>query len=304
MGSINKDIQVRTDRWPEPGETVMAKDQLTIGGGKAANRAFIACKLGAPALLLARLGDDQEAEEAIRPLQDMGVNLDHVKRMEGQRTGLSLIAVRPDGKKSILLAGNVNKNWEEDGPRKVGDAILAAPEGSVLSVDLEIPAEVVKQALKAAKERGFLVVLDPSPASDFREEYFELADFITPNKTEAESLVGFEVKDPESGFRACAAMAEKGARHALVKLGKEGWVMISEGNRVHVPAPKAKVVDTTGAGDAFAGALAFALWEKQKPAEALRFAAVASTLATEVYGSQPAYPDREKVEKKMAESEE
>ncbi|MFD2999441.1 ribokinase [Pontibacter toksunensis] len=301
LGSINKDIQVRTERWPEPGETLLAQEFMTLGGGKAANRAFLARKLGAPALLLARTGDDHEAKGALRPLEEIGVNLEHVKPIQGEHTGLSMIVVRSDGKKTIILSANVNQNWEQEGPELVKQAISEAPNNSVLSVDLEIPAVVVKQALKAAKKRGFTVVLDPSPTDALEEEYYETADFLTPNKSEAEAIVGFKIKNKEDGFRACKAIQEKGARNVIIKLGKEGYVMLSEDEQHFVPAPNVAVTDTTGAGDAFAGALTFALWDGQEASDALRFAVTASSLATETYGSQPAYPDKATIERKMAE---
>lgn len=274
---------------------------MTLGGGKAANRAYLVRKLGAPSLLLARTGDDNEAEKALRPLKEIGVNLEHVKQSQGQHTGHSMIVVRPDGKKTIILSANANQKWEPEAPDLVKQAVSEAPEGSVLTVDLEIPATVVQQALKAAKERGFLTVLDPSPTSALKEEYYQLADFLTPNKSEAESMVGFEIENKEDGFKACEAMQEKGTRHVIVKLGEDGFVMLSDDQRHFVPAPDVQVTDTTGAGDAFAGALAFALWERQDALRALRFAVATSSLATEAYGSQPAYPDRETIESKMAE---
>ncbi|MCC9138330.1 ribokinase [Pontibacter silvestris] len=301
LGSVNKDIQVRADRWPEPDETLMAKDLLTISGGKAANRAYIASKLGAPSILLARLGDDNEAEEALGPLREIGVNLDHTKRLQNQRTGLAMITVRPDGKKTIIAAGNANSNWEAGSADEVERVILEAPSNSVLTLDLEIPASVVKKALEAARKRDFWVVFDPSPTSQVKEEYYELADFMTPDLTEAERLVGFNIETKEDGFNACEAILKKGARHALLKMGDKGYIMITDGKSTHLPAPDVQVTDTTGAGDAFAGAFGFALWDGQTPADAMRFAAVASSLAVETYGSQPAYPDRNAIENKLAE---
>ncbi len=302
MGSINKDIQVRVDRWPKPGETQQADDLLMLSGGKAANRAYMACKLGVPSVLISRLGDDPEAEEALQPLREMGVNLEHTRRVPGQRTGLAMIAVRPDGDKSILAAGNANQHWEQDAPALVEKVISAAPAGSVLTLDLEIPAFVVRQAIKAARARGFQIVLDPSPTNQVEASYYKAADFITPDRSEAEQLVGFEIKSKEDGFRACEAILQKGAPNALVKMGELGYVMITDGTREHIAAPDAHVVDKTGGGDAFASAFACALLEGKSASGALRFAAAASSLAVEAYGSQPAYPDREAIEKKMAES--
>lgn len=212
-----------------------------------------------------------------------------------------MIAVRPDGKKTILLAGNANEKWEPESADEVEKIVKEAPEGSVLAVDLEISASVVKKAVDVAKKRNFKIIMDPSPTGKFQDEYFKLADFLTPNQSEAESLVGFEIQSVDDGFSACEAMLEKGAKHSMVKMGNNGYVFIVGGNKTHLPAFKARVNDTTGAGDAFAGAFAFDIWEGQKPEEAIRFAAAASTLAVEGYGSQPAYPDREAMEEKLKE---
>jgi ribokinase len=300
LGSINKDIQVRANRWPEPGETLLVKDLLTTGGGKAANRAYFIAKLGAPSVLLGRVGDDSEAGEALRSLEEAGVNLEHVKRLPGQRTGLAMVVVRPDGDKTILLAANANENWESEGSERAEQVLLEAPEGSVLVLDLEAPAAVVKRALEAAKERGFTVIMDPSPTGNLLDKYWTLTDFIAPNLSEAESLVGFEIKNKEDGFRACEAMLKKGVRHAIVKMGSKGYLMMTNEHREHFPAPDVQMVDTTGAGDAFAGAFAFAIWEGQEAKNAFHFAAVASSLAVEAYGSQPAYPDKKTIKNKLA----
>lgn len=301
LGSINLDIQVKADRWPKPGETLLVSDLLTIGGGKAANRAYLTSKLKAPSLLLARLGEDNEADKVLSPLNNMGINLKYVKKLKGQRTGLSMITVRPDGEKTILLAGNVNNNWEEEGAKAVEKVILEAPSDSILTVDLEVTPSVVHIALKTAKKRNFIVVLDPSPANLFKDEYFQLADYITPNISEAESMTNLEIKNVDDGFAACEALIKKGSRSALVKMGDKGTVVIDNGDKEFIPALDARVIDTTGAGDAFTGAFAFAIWDSQKTSDAIRFAISASTLAVEKYGSQPAYPDLEAIEKKLEE---
>lgn len=303
LGSINKDIQVRADRWPEPGETLEVKDLLTLGGGKAANRAYLSGRLGAPTLLLGRLGQDPEADEVLQGLQQWGVNLEQVRRLPGQRTGLALVVVRPDGDKTILEAPNANQHWEPEGPDRVAQVIAGAPENSILTLDLEVPGPVVRRALEAAREKKLRVLLDPSPADRLDDACYQLADLLTPNTSEAARMVGFPVESPEDGFRACRKILERGARQALVKLGSQGYVMILEGREKHLPAPPAKVVDTTGGGDAFISALAFALWEGQPLEEAIGFGAAASSLAVAGYGAQSSYPDRAAIEAKIREAE-
>lgn len=296
LGSTNVDIQMRAPRSPGPSETLPVTDFLMVGGGKGANRAFFGRKLGAPTVLLGRVGDDLLAEEALRPLRAIGVDLRQTRAVPKTPTGVAAILVRPDGQKTILLAENANDRWEPEGAEEVARACRSAPPESVLSLDLEIPPVVAARALEAARERGLSVVLDPSPADRYRESYGPLADFVTPNPVEAEQLTGIRVESLEDAFRAGRALCDRGVAHALVKLGARGTVLVNEEGERHFPAPHVDPVDTTGAGDAFAGALAFALWERQPTADAVRFAIAASALATTAYGSQASYPERGRID--------
>ncbi len=148
VGSINMDVQVRTDRWPDEGETLLARDFLMTGGGKAANVAFLARRPGRSARLFGHVGHDVLADEALRSLEDAGVDLGGVRRVEGSATALSMIVVRPDGEKTIILAPNAN---DADG---VAEAIGSAPAGSVLVVDLEVPEDVVRRASGSSASGG------------------------------------------------------------------------------------------------------------------------------------------------------
>jgi ribokinase len=292
LGSANVDLQVRAERWPGPSETLPVTDFLMVGGGKAANTAYLGRKLGAPTVLLARVGDDPLADEALRPLAAVGVELQHARRVPGAATGVAMIAVRPDGQKTILLAENANDRWEAGAVAHVERVLVAAAPGSVLVLDLEISPDVVWGALRAARARGLRVVLDPSPADRYEARYGEFVEFLTPNAGEAERLSGSPVRDLDEAFQAARALCDQGVDQVLVKMGAAGCALVSEEGERHFPAPAVEPVDTTGAGDAFAGALAFALWEGKSPAEAVRFAVATSALATTQYGSQAAYPDR------------
>lgn len=296
LGSVNVDFQVRTEHWPKPGETVLATDFLMISGGKAANIAYLSRKLGVNALLLARLGDDQLADRALDPLQKLGVDLSGVRRVKGCATGASFITVRADGDKAIVLAGNANSRWNSEDEEAVEKSVADAPPGSVLAVDLEISVQIARTAILAARRRQHQIVLDPSPANRLENDLYGLADYLTPNNSEAEELTGIRVQSVEEGFRAGEALLKRGARAAMVKLGAEGCAFTAPGRRVHVrPAPH-KTIDATGAGDAFAGALSVALLERHAPEDAARFAAAAASIAVTRYGSQPSYPDRAQLE--------
>jgi ribokinase len=299
VGSVNVDLQARAERWPGPGETLPVRDFLLVGGGKAANVAVLARRLGADAALAARVGDDPLAEIALGPLRDAGVDLGGVRAAEGCHTGVSMITVRDDGEKTILLADNANGRWERERLDDLRGVIEKAPRGSVLTVDLEVPSFVVSTALDAAASRGLVRVLDPSPGDRVTDELLERAEWVTPNPGEAARILDHGVEDVDDAFEAAAELCRRGARYAVVKMGAEGSVLVGDGVREHVPAIEVEPVDTTGAGDAFAGALSVALLEGRRPVEAVRFAVVVSALAVTGYGSQQAYPARRDVDARL-----
>ena len=296
LGSVNVDFQVRVDRAPEVGETLLGHEFVRLGGGKAANVAFLARRLGIAATLLAQVGDDELGACALEPLRAAGVDLDAVGTVEGAMPGISMIAVPPDGKKMIVLAPNANLVWSDADAARAAQAIGRAPPGSVLVVDHEVPAAVVDRALDAARGRGLRTVLDPSPAERVTDPQIAGADVVVPNPKEAEGLTGIAVSDVGSARDAGHTLVGRGAGAACVKLPDGGCLLVGEGRTVHVPPRPVEVTDATGAGDAFAGALAVALLERRPLLEAACFGAAASHLAVTGYGSQPAYPGRERLE--------
>ncbi|MBO1073619.1 ribokinase [Roseomonas marmotae] len=296
LGSINADFQVRVPGAPAVGITQPASDFLRVGGGKAANRAFLARRLGHPAWLLGRVGDDDLRQQALAPLREAGVDLDGVSVAEGVATAVSMIAVLPDGKKSILLAGNANDAWGEPEAEAVARTIARAPGGSLLSLDHEVPGFVVAQAVRAARTRGLPVLLDPSPSDRVDPDILAHVTAVSPNPDEAEGVTGIAVKDVSTAIAAARWFAERGVELAFVKLGDGGCVLLRDGRATHIPPVPMEVVDSTGAGDAFAGGLAVALLEGMPPFEAALFATAASHRAVTGYGSQQAYPDRAEIE--------
>jgi ribokinase len=297
LGSINADFQVRTDRRPEISETVLAHDFVRLGGGKAANVALLACKCGVPSQLFAHVGDDDLAEQAMKPLRDIGVDLSCVSRVAGHATGVAMITVPPDGKKGIVMAPNANQIWSDDDAAHIAQAISKAPQNSVLVVNCEIPDFVSERAMQAARQNGFSIVLDPSPADRAKNSLLRLTDIVVPNSGEAQQLTGIECCDVHSATRAGDCLLERGVKAACIKLPDGGCVMVSEEQIIHVCAAPVEVVDTTGAGDAFAGAMAIALLEQRPYPEAVGFAVATSHCAVTRYGSQPAYPSREEIKR-------
>lgn len=297
LGSVNADFQIRVDRYPRPGETLPGRDFVRLGGGKAANVAFLARRFGAEATLLAQVGEEEALRaQALGALDEAGVDLSLVGSTPDAETGVALIIVPPDGKKGIVLAGNANDCWPPQATARAADAVERAPQGSVLVADLEVPAEVVAAVLGAATGRAMPVVLDPSPADRAAGDLLKACTAVTPNTAETQTLVGVEVTNPESAVQAARVLAERGAALPLVKLPDGGCVLLDAGRAYHVPPEPVEVVDSTGAGDAFAGAFAVGMLEGMGPVEAACLAVAASSLAVRTYGSQPSYPERHEVD--------
>jgi ribokinase len=295
LGSINADFAMRVACPPAPGEMRLATDFARFGGGKAANVAFLARRLGVPARLFGRVGDDALREQALAPLRGAGVDLAGVTTVPDAATAVSMIAIPPDGNKSIVLANNANDAWTMADVEPLVAALAAAPPGSALVADYEVPDFVVERAVAAAGERGLTTVIDPSPA--MRVDLGRLAGsaVLTPNPTEAEGLTGIRIDDVGAAAAAADRLRGRGVRALCIKFGA-GGCLVAETDRKWVihPVP-VSVVDKTGAGDAFAGALAVALMEGRSFVEAAAFAAAASHLAVTAYGSQPAYPTRDRI---------
>lgn len=299
LGSINADFQVRVERRPQPSETLEAADFVRLSGGKAANVSYFARLLDLPSSLMGHVGDDDLAEQALAPLREVGVDIDEVKKIPGQSTGVSMITVPPDGKKGIVLASNANRAWSRAEVDQVVEKVYAASSEAVLVLDCEVPVFVLEQAAAAAKEKGIKVIIDPSPADKVTDALIAMADFITPNAGEARKLTRITCEDFDSAACAGDKLIELGAKAACIKLSDGGCVFVRQEECLHIVPTPVEVNDTTGAGDAFAGALAVALTEQKSDIDAVRFAVAASHLAVTGYGSQTALPKRGEIEDLM-----
>lgn len=297
LGSINADFQVRTERRPEIGETVAAHGFSRFGGGKAANVAFFARKLDVDVRLFGHVGDDELAKQALAPLRDSGVDLSGVREVVGKDTGLAMVMVPPDGKKGIVMASNANETWSAEDSARLVLALRDAPPGSMLVADCEIAISALEQAMRTARQCGIKIILDPSPADHVTDSLLALTDIAVPNPGEAESLTGIECKDPKSAACAGHRLRERGVTAACIKLPDGGCIFVDGTQVLHIPSVPVDVVDTTGAGDAFAAALAVAMLEQRPQPDAVRFAVAASHLAVTGFGAQPAYPVREEIER-------
>jgi ribokinase len=289
VGSANVDFTVALARLPRPGETVTGGTLLVARGGKGANQAVAARRLEAEVRLIGCVGDDASGRDVRQALAAEGIGVDALLTTATAATGTALIAVDAEGRNQIAVAPGANRALtaaDVDGR----DADFAWAE--VVVVSLEVPLPSARRALEHARRHGATTILNPAPLPEGGLDFLELADYVTPNEGEAARLTGLPLEGLEDAPRVAAAVRARGATHAVLTLGAGGAFADGPAGAVHVPAFAVSVVDTTGAGDAFNGALAVALAERRPLAAAVRFASAAAALACTVRGAQPSMPRR------------
>jgi ribokinase len=288
VGSLNVDVSLRVPRFVKPGETLRASGIEVGAGGKGLNQAIAAARLGGRVHLVGRVGDDAFAEIALRALREAGVDTTHVEALSGARTGVATITVdESTGQNQIAVAGGAN---HEVTPEHVRYALSAFRSAAVLLVQLELPPETVDAALDLARANHVRSVLDPAPMRALAPETLAKVDVLTPNEGEAEALAGVAIRDIESAAAAACALQARTRGDVVVTLGAKGCVWAHATGFEHVPAPAVRALDTTGAGDAFNGALAVALARGEPLSGALRHAVRAGSAATLRRGAAAAMP--------------
>ncbi len=298
LGGINVNMVAVTARAPAAGETVVGTRFLRYDGGKGANQAVAAARMGADVALVGRVGDDAFGRELLSGLAERGVDVGGVGVAEGVSSGVSLITVETGGQNRIIQVPGANHTC---GPAEVAGVRALLPGASMLLLTLELPLEVVAAAAEAAVTVGVPVMLDPGPAKPLPAELYRWCSVITPNETEAATLVGFGVDDDASVVRAARELQRRGAASVVVKLGGRGAYVAIADSGEFVPPFAVAAVDSVAAGDAFNGALAVALAEGLPLHEAVRVASAAGALAVTRHGAQDAMPHRREVEALLAE---
>ncbi len=284
VGSVNVDLVVQVPKLPSPGETVIGGVFRITHGGKGANQAVAAARLGAQTHMVGAVGNDSFADQAREALVGEGVDVSWLVTKEGP-TGVAEIMVDTKGENLIAVASGANALLSAADVRAALEALLR-PGAAVLS-NLEVPDEAVMAAAEAAKERGCLFVLNPAPARPLPRRLLELCDVLTPNEHEAYAL----------GLPSPEGLLEAGVGAVVVTRGAQGADLLMRGRPpVHQEAFRVQVVDTTGAGDAFTGTLAWALAEGRPMEEALALASAAGALATTKVGARAGMASREEVE--------
>lgn len=291
VGSLNADLVVRTARFPSPGETIQGNDLAIIPGGKGANQAVAASRLGADVAMVGRVGTDAFGTKLIENLKENKVDTTRVLQDDSAATGTAVIVVDAQGQNSIVLSPGANGKVSPSDAESV-----PFPGASLLMLQFEIPIETVVRAAKLAKQKGLRVLLNPAPAYEVPNELLQSADFLLPNETELSLLAHQPVSDLASAETAARVLVSRGAGNVIVTLGENGALIVNAEGAKHIPSFKVEAVDTTAAGDAFIGGFASALLKQKPLEEAVRFACACGAVAATRFGAQPSLPTREEVQ--------
>jgi ribokinase len=292
IGSLNTDLVVRAPRFPSPGETIQGENLVTIPGGKGANQAVAAARLGAQVAMIGRVGADAFGSTLINNLKQNKVDADRVTKDGSSATGSAVIVVDSQGQNSIILSPGANAKVT---PSDINPGSFSG--SSLLLLQFEIPIETVIHSANLAKEKGLLVLLNPAPAHNLPDDLLRTADYILPNETELGILTGKPVYDLASVGTAGLSLLARGAKNIIVTLGAQGALIVNRDGAKLIPSFKVNVVDTTAAGDAFIGGVAVGLSNGKSLEDAVQYACACGALAVTKFGAQPSMPTADDVNK-------
>ncbi|MCL5102991.1 MAG: ribokinase [Armatimonadetes bacterium] len=293
VGSINMDMFARVDEFPKAGETVIGSDFFNMVGGKGCNQAITIAGLGCQASFVARVGSDSFGEQMLAVLRESGVDTTFVARDGGSPSGVALVNVDRTGENTVVVIPGANQLLSEDDVSKLESEISSA---SVLVAQLEIPLETVEAALQIANRHGVKTILNPAPARGLSRGLLRMVDVLTPNSSELEGLLDTRISDDADMERACRVLLEDGVKAVVVTLGGEGVLVATKKGCRRYPALRVNVVDTSGAGDAFTGALAAYLAEGADLDRAVQQAIGVASYSVTKPGARPSLPTREELE--------
>ena len=292
VGGISIDLVAFMDRHPAPGESLLGDDFKIILGGKGSNQAVAAALAGCHSTMVSCVGTDLFTDFATDALEGFGVDTEFVAQVVGP-TGIAHIRVDKSSQNNIVVIPLANFKITKE---QVDGAFAQRPDAKVLLTQLEIPWEVNRHAISLAKSQGLTVVLDPAPASNPEPNAWELIDIVTPNESEAESLTGIEVKDEQSAKKAGHWFLDRGVENAVITMGGQGVVLVNQKETRLFAAPKVQAVDTTAAGDAFAGYLGALLSEGALLEQAIEMAVKAASISVTKLGASSSLPKRQQVD--------
>ena len=288
VGSLNMDLVTRAPRLPRAGETLAGQSFVTVPGGKGANQAVAAARLGASVAMIGCVGDDAYGGQLRAALLAEGVDCQAVTPVSGESTGVALIVVDDSSQNAIVIVAGGNGHVTASVVDSF-DALLCQAE--VIICQLEVPLDTVGHVLKRGHELGKTVILNPAPASGpLPAQWFAWIDYLIPNESEATALTGLPVDSTASADAAATALLDAGVSKVIVTLGEQGALFASKSRSEHFPAPKVQPIDTTAAGDTFVGGFAAALADGKSESDAIRFGQVAAALSVTRSGAQPSIP--------------
>lgn len=293
VGSINMDMVVRTERHPQPGETVLGQNFKTFPGGKGANQAVAAARAGGRVKMIGRLGDDAFGDRLETELKNNGVDTTCIQRTANTASGVALITLDDQGQNTIVVASGANALLT---PQDLRDYTPVFEGASVLLVQLETPLATVAKAMALAKLHGVKVVLNPAPAQPLPGSMLAHVDYLIPNEHELALITGMQIISLASD-----SLHSLGTGAVIVTLGSSGVYISQPNHRTSLPAHVVPVVDTVAAGDAFVGTFAVALSEGKDLIEAAEWGNAAGALAVTREGAQPSLPNRAEIEAFLAE---
>jgi ribokinase len=291
IGSANTDMVVKTDKFPLPGETKLGGTFFMNAGGKGANQAVAAARLGGNVILVAKVGNDIFGKQTLSDIKKEGINADYLFIDESSPSGVALITVNSDGENCIVVAPGANSRLL---PKDI-DGITGMNEAEIILMQLEIPIETIASVMKMAKGNGQNIILNPAPAQPLADELLDGLFLITPNETEAWVLTGIKIEGQTSAMQAAECLIKKGVKNVIITLGSKGAYFQSDKSHFHMQTPVVNAIDTTAAGDVFNGALAVAIAENKDWEKAVEFACEVASISVTRMGAQASIPYRNEI---------
>jgi ribokinase len=294
VGSSNTDMVIKAEHLPVPGETILGGTFIMNAGGKGANQAVAAARLGGNVIFIAKTGNDIFGKQAVELFGQEGIDTRHIISDPGNPSGVALITVDAKGENCIVVASGANAALM---PADVQLAAQTIKNAALVLMQLEIPVETVAHVTNICSKNNVKVVLNPAPACQLPHDLLSKISVMTPNETEAGMLTGTKVTDRESAENAARLLAAKGIETVIITMGAEGALLLHNGLCTFFEAPACTAIDTTAAGDVFSGALAVALSEGKAMPEAVPFAISAASLSVCKMGAQASAPYRDELNK-------
>jgi ribokinase len=293
VGSSNTDMVLKTERFPKPGETILGGDFFVFQGGKGANQAVAAARLGAEVSFICRVGNDSFGTNAIAAYANDGIDISAVLKDDSAPTGVAVITINAAGENSIIVASGANAMLSVNDVKDAGGILSNA--GWIIT-QLETPLPVIEFLASYARDQKKNFILNPAPAAQLPASVYDQLFLITPNETETALLTGIEVTDEETAQKAAVVFKSKGVLNVIITMGSKGAYVDADSFQGMIGSVKVKAVDTTAAGDVFNGAVAVALAEGKGWKEAVDFACKAAAVSVTKMGAQTSAPTRKEIE--------